>query len=385
MTPAARIQAAIEVLDEVQTGKPAEQALTGWARRSRFAGSGDRAAVRDHVFGVLRRWRSCARLGGSETGRGLMIGALRADGLQAEDLFTGARFAPDPMTTQECRTPDQPTGAEALDLPDWLMPELERSLGPRLEPVAQALRHRAPVHARVNQRRASREAAIAALEADGIGATAHPVAPVALEIGDGARRLRQSRAFRDGWIELQDAASQAAVAALPIAPGLRVLDYCAGGGGKALALADMGASVTAHDADPARMRDLPVRAARAGVDISCVARVPDNTDFDLVLCDVPCSGSGAWRRSPEGKWRLTPARLEQLNETQDAILETAAAICGPDTSLAYVTCSVLACENADRVRSFLETHPGWSLSVSRTWLPDEGTDGFALNLLTRVR
>lgn len=385
MTPGARVQAAIECLDRISEGAPAEQVLTAWARASRFAGSKDRAAVRDHVFDVLRCWRSAAAQGGGDSGRARMLGALRAAGAEIDALFSGQGHAPAPLSEFERAAGRTPEGAEAADLPDWLWQRFRADLGPQAADVAEALRARAPVHLRVNAARSSREAAAAALAQDGVTTTPHPAAPLALEITSGARKLRNSRAYANGLVELQDAGSQAVVAALPLRPGLRVLDYCAGGGGKSLAMAALGAEVTAHDASPRRMRDLPSRAARAGVTIATAetADLPRLGPFDLVLCDVPCSGSGAWRRSPDAKWRLTPEALERLAPVQAQILDEAARLAGAEGTLGYVTCSVLACENGDQIARFLGDTPGWSLGAQRQWLPGHGTDGFYFAHLTR--
>lgn len=378
MTPAARVQTAIELLDSILDGHPAEQALTNWARRSRFAGSGDRAAVRDHVFQVLRRRRSCAALGGGETGRALMIGVLRAQGIAPEEYFTGERYAPAALGADEARA-GAPRAQDLRDLPDWLWQEFEASLGPDAAATAEALRHRAPVSLRVNSAQSSVAAVIAALRDDAIEARADPIAPTALIVTQGARRISAHPLYREGVIELQDGASQAAMARIAVPEGGRVLDFCAGGGGKSLALAARAsARWFAHDALPARMRDLPARAARAGVEITQVAttELAALAPFDLVLCDVPCSGSGTWRRAPEAKWALTSDRLEALLREQAAILDQAAMLVAPGGALAYVTCSVLRQENEARIAAFLEGHPGWQCDEMRRWPVSDAGDGF---------
>lgn len=383
MTPAARLQAAIEILDDIATGKAAEQALTGWARRSRYAGSKDRAAVRDHVFDVLRARRSCAALGGGQGGRALVLGLLRLQGEDPAAFFSGDRFAPEPLTEAEAADVTPPDTLPP-DVPDWLEEEFAAALGPKLPGVLQALRTRAPVHLRVNLRKATTAQAVEALAKDSITTVPHPAADTALEITEGPRKLRQSRAYLDGLVELQDAASQAVVQVLPLRDGQRVLDYCAGGGGKALAMAAR-ADITlhAHDTAPDRMQDIPARATRAGVQVTCLPPSGAKGPYDIVLCDAPCSGSGSWRRAPDGKWRLTRDRLDSLTQTQDAILNTASALVAPDGLLAYATCSLLPRENRDRVDQFLATHPDWMLLQDWAWSPEDGTDGFYTAHLTR--
>lgn len=390
MTPAARIAAAIEVLDEVAEGRPAEQALTTWARRSRYAGSGDRAAIRDHVFDALRCRRSYAALGGDAGGRGLMIGALRAAGQDPATLFTGEGFAPGPLSREEetaGRSWEALSRLERLDCPDWIAPALERSLGDDFAGILSLMRARAPVFLRVNLLKTDIDMARDALEREGVKTAPHPLAKTACLVTDGARRLRTTRAFREGLVELQDAASQAVTEAIGPARGLgAVLDYCAGGGGKSLALAAQGwGPVIAHDADPRRMTDLPGRAARAGaaIRLAWASELEGLGPYDLVVCDVPCSGSGAWRRQPEAKWTLTPDALSRLCAVQAGILEEASRLVAPGGRLAYVTCSLLAEENEEQIARFLGKTPGWSVVDQRRWTPLDGGDGFGLSLLAR--
>lgn len=378
MTPAARAAAALQALDAILRGEPAEAQLTRWARASRFAGSGDRAAVRDLVYDALRRRRSRAALGGADDGRGLILGACRETGIDPDTIFTGQGHAPAPLTPAERAGGRAPTPLEATDLPDWIAKALAADLGADFPPVAQALRNRAPVWLRVNLSRAMPGTAQAALAADGIAAEPDPRCATALRVTAGERRLQSSAAYRAGLAELQDLSPQMACAALEVAPGTTVLDYCAGGGGKALALAARGARVTAWDAAPARMRDLPVRAARAGVTIAVAGTGGPRGLFDLVVTDVPCSGSGTWRRTPDAKWRLSPEDLAHLTRTQADILGRAAAHVRPGGTLAYMTCSLLARENQGQVARFLNTHPGFSLDHAATWTPLTASDGFFL-------
>ena len=378
MTPGARVAAAISILNAIRDGQAAEQALTSWARGSRFAGSKDRAAIRDHVFGVLRRNRSAGFAGGGETPRARMAGMLALQGQELSALFTGAGHAPAPLSDEELPSAEVPADLGTLwDLPDWLVPAFQDSLGEEAAQIAKALQDRAPVFLRVNAAKADVAKAADLLAGEGVETTANPLCATALTVTEGARKIRQTRAYQDGVVELQDAASQAVVAALPDAP--RVLDYCAGGGGKALALAAQpDREVFAHDHDPARMRDLPERAARAGARVSLLegAAVADAAPFDLVLCDVPCSGSGAWRRAPQGKWLLTPERLAALNAVQDQILGTVTTLVAPGGTLAYATCSVLKSENEDRIAAFLGAHPDWSCTFEQRFAVNADGDGF---------
>jgi 16S rRNA (cytosine967-C5)-methyltransferase len=384
MTPGARLSAAVEVLDRILAGAPAEQALTNWARASRFAGSGDRAAVRDLVFDALRCRRSFGALGGGETGRGLVLGGLRAAGVDPVPLFSGQGHAPAPLGPEDQGAERPLPELVALDCPDWLAPRLRTSLGDTFPPVMDALRHRAPVFLRVNLRRTSVADAIARLAAEGIAARPHALSRTALEVTENARKIQNSSAYLEGLVELQDAASQAVVETLPLVDGLRVLDYCAGGGGKTLAIGALSdVSLFAHDADPRRMRDLPARAERAGLAVRQIATpdVAGAAPFDLVLADVPCSGSGSWRRAPEAKWAFSEARLAELLRIQSEILDRTADFVRDGGILAYATCSLLAEENVGQVRAFLSRRSRFRLERELRLTPLEGGDGFYLAVL----
>ncbi|SOB98793.1 RsmB/NOP family class I SAM-dependent RNA methyltransferase [Rhodobacter maris] len=387
MTPAARLAAAIDVLDAILAGAPAERALTNWGRANRFAGSGDRAAVRDHVFDALRCRGSFAALGGALTGRGLMLGLCRAEDRAPEAFFTGAGHAPAALTDAErdhlCVARPAAEDLAARDWPDWLLPQIKEDLGSDFDAVSAQMQARAPVFLRVNVAKTTRRAAQAALAAEGIEAAAHPLAETALEVTAGARKIMKSRAYETGLVELQDAASQAMLALVPLSPGARVLDYCAGGGGKALALAAAApqARITAHDIDAARMRDIAPRAKRAGARITLAQPGKVTGTFDLVLVDAPCSGSGTWRRAPEAKWALTPARLAELTALQGEILAQAARFVAPGGRLCYMTCSLLSVENAAPIAAFRGT--GWQVTRALRLTPRDGGDGFFGAVLER--
>lgn len=383
MTPAARYQTAAEILDEILGGVAAEKALTNWARRARFAGSKDRAAVRDHVFDVLRQRQSCAARGGPD-GRGLILGLLRGDGIDPDTVFTGDGYGPAVLSEAEREAGD---AGDVLDLPAWIVAPMRAALGEDFDRTERALRERAPVMLRVNLAKSDPVAARAALADEGV--TAEPVAgsATALVVTEGARRIRLGRTYLDGLVELQDGSSQAAVAALAGRAPARVLDYCAGGGGKSLALAALcSAEIYAHDADPARMSDLPERAARAGADITRLDReeIAGHAPYDLVICDVPCSGSGTWRRTPEMKWRFSEADLAALVQTQAEILDEAAAHVALGGYLAYMTCSILAEENEAQTEGFGARHPGFALRGTRRWPVSASGDGFFLAQFERV-
>ncbi|EBA11814.1 hypothetical protein [Roseobacter sp. CCS2] len=237
MTPGARVAAAIAVLDHVQNGAVAEQALTAWARNSRFAGSKDRAAVRDHVFDVLRAKRSLA----DGAGRDLMQRLAMREGWDIETLFSGEGHAPAPLNGDENAALDAPlslSDAARCDVPEWLWPRWRQALGDQAEATAMAQQQRADVFLRVNRRKATVNQAVKLLADDDISTAVHPTVEGCLRVTKNPRRIKTSAAYLTGFVELQDAASQEAVGDTPVNAGARILDYCAGGGGKALAFAD---------------------------------------------------------------------------------------------------------------------------------------------------
>lgn len=388
MTPAARVQSSIDLLDTILSGVPTEQALTRWARANRFAGSKDRAAIRDHVFAAIRCRRSFAALGGSETGRGLMIGLLRSTDADVSAMFDGSNYGADALSEEEMAltsTLDTLEPEVQADLPDWLWQRFQEDLGDAAAATAECLRHRADVFLRVNLLKSDVDNAIDALAKGEVSAERHALSETALIVTKNARRVSQSEAYRDGFVELQDAASQAVCDFLDLPVKAEVLDYCAGGGGKSLALAaKSGVSMFAHDANPERMKDLPIRAERAGANVTVLENTDINQPFDIVLCDVPCSGSGSWRRSPDGKWRLTPESLDELVETQSTILDTVVDLVRDNGEIAYATCSVLTAENQGQIEGFLSRNPAWKLVDDRQFLPQDGADGFYIARLTRT-
>jgi len=373
-----RLAAAMEVLEDIgRRHRPAADALKDWALSHRFAGGGDRAAIGNIVYDGLRRKRSAAWLFGEDTARAVAFGALLLEWGKAPEALNAAmqedKFAPPLLTETElarlakARLAEAPP-AERADCPDWCAPLLEGAFGQDWVREGAALARRPPLDLRVNTLKASREQVLAELRDTGCQPT--ELAPHGIRIapieGDGRHpNVQTETAFQQGWFEVQDQGSQIAGELAGAAPGMQVLDYCAGAGGKALALSaamQNRGQIFAHDAERQRLAPLFERMRRAGSrNIQVISRPGElaglNARMDLVLIDAPCTGSGTWRRRPDAKWRLTRKQLDIRMAEQAAILDTAGAFVKPGGLLAYVTCSVFAEENDAQIAAFRARAP----------------------------
>ncbi|MGK6324088.1 RsmB/NOP family class I SAM-dependent RNA methyltransferase [Sphingomonas sp. DT-51] len=375
MTPAARTQAAIELLDTIvaaaeQGGAAADTLIARYFATRRYAGSKDRRAVRELVYAAIRALGERPA-----SGRAALVALARQDAALAA-TFDGSPHGPAPIGDEPAATPGV--------LPRWLA---ERFAASGLDDDEQAaLVERAPLDVRVNRLRG---------EAPTIdGATPIPGLPHALRLPAGTDLAPYA-----GLVEAQDAGSQAVTLAAGAAPGMTVLDLCAGAGGKSLALAaamaDQG-RIIASDVDRARLARSAPRAARAGATI-IETRLLDggreaaalaDVSADVVFVDAPCSGSGTWRRNPEARWRLTPDRLERYAALQRHVLALGAPLVRAGGALVFVTCSLLDAEGADQIERFLADHPDWSAEPLalpfgrarggglRLTPAHDGTDGF---------
>ena len=394
MTPSARVQAAIEVLDAViaaalRGGAPADRILTEWFRARRYAGSGDRRSVRELVYRAIR---VCGPV--PVSGRAARLRLVSCDDALA-GLFDGGPHAPAPIAAGEAV-------AEGGVAPAWLEDALRASGVEGAE--AEALLGRAPLDIRVNALKASRDALELPVAGEAL------VAPHGLRLPSGSP-VEQWPAFADGLIEVQDAGSQLACEAVGARPGETVVDLCAGAGGKTLALAAMmegRGRLIACDADRARLSRLAPRAARAGAMVETRlldggrerAGLSDLMGADLagaadaVLIDAPCSGTGTWRRGPDARWRLSPAELARVVALQARLLDVAAGLVKPGGRLIFVTCSLLDAEGAGQFDAFLTRHPAWRAQALdlgagtprgqgvRLSPARDGTDGFFIGRAT---
>jgi 16S rRNA (cytosine967-C5)-methyltransferase len=439
VTPGARIAAAIDILSAVEGGeRPADDIAADYFRRRRYIGAKDRAQISTHVYGVLRHraaldwWVARASKdevarGNSSHARSRMIAALLlVDGRTPDDLaanFDGDRFRPTPLGPAETRLARALAGrtlthpamprAVANHLPDWLLPYLASVYGHRLEDEMAALDAAAPLDLRVNRLKADRDGARLALAAEHVEALPTPWSPVGLRLTHRAP-LGGLAAFKEGLVEIQDEGSQVAALLADARPGMRVVDFCAGAGGKTLALAasmQNRGKLVACDVAEWRLERAGRRLRRAGISnverrVLASERDPwvkrHTQSFDRVFVDAPCLGIGSWRRNPDGKWRATPQDLAELALRQRDILQSAARLVKPGGRLVYVTCSLLREENEAQAEAFLAAMPDFALyPAARAWAETiggrspggedylrltparHGTDGFFVALFER--
>jgi 16S rRNA (cytosine967-C5)-methyltransferase len=376
-----RLAAAIEVLEDIEKRRrPAADALKDWGLSHRFAGAGDRAAIGNIVYDALRRKRSAGWLVGDDTPRAIGFGALllewRETAQSLNQALEGDRFAPPPLSATELeaiasRPLDDAPDAIRADCPDWCAPLLEQAFGADWVKEGRALAARPPLDLRVNTISANRERVLAELA--GMGAAATRLAPHGIRIPpiDGSGRhpnVQAEPAFQKGWFEVQDEGSQIAAELAGAKPGMQVLDFCAGAGGKTLALSaamENRGQIFAHDAEKIRLAPIFDRIRRSdNRNIQVVSRpdelVPLRGQMDIVLIDAPCTGSGTWRRRPDAKWRLTQKQLDVRRAEQAAILGAAKIHVKPGGLLVYITCSVFDEENRDQIGLFAADNPDFS-------------------------
>jgi 16S rRNA (cytosine967-C5)-methyltransferase len=421
VTPAARLGSAIDLLEAIEAApaRPADLVANGFFRERRFIGSGDRRAVSDRVWRVLRSRRRLTWLVPKATPRLLIAASLLTEGWTlagVAETFSGERFAPAglergeynalrPVEGQTLDRPDMPD-AVRFELPDWLYPRMLARFGADLAAEMAALSEPAPLDLRVNLLKGTREEALTALAAEGWEARPTSLSPWGLRI-DGRRPVTSGPAFQSGLVEIQDEGSQLIALLTGAAPGMRIADWCAGAGGKTLAMAAMMGNrgqIVACDVSAGRLEGAVRRLRRAGVNnVERHLVVPGDKwakrragAFDRVLVDAPCTGTGTWRRNPDARHRLVERDLLELVRKQSSILDTAQALVRPGGRLIYATCSLLQEENEGQVSRFLLCHPEFVLvPLALAWglAPDgemltltparNGTDGFFASVLER--
>jgi 16S rRNA (cytosine967-C5)-methyltransferase len=438
MTPSARVAAAIELLAAIDAApnRPADGVANDFFRDRRFIGSGDRRAVSDRVWRVLRSLRRLTwwlHRGRAEPPapddeppdpRLMVAASLLLEGWTLSGVaqaYSGGRFGPAGLERREHaalarlegHTPDHPDMPDPvrLEIPDWVYPRLAARFGPSLFAEMTALEQPAPLDLRVNGLKTSRAEAQAALAAEGWDARPTPLSPWGLRI-EGRRPVTSGPTFQTGLVEIQDEGSQLVAAVVGAAPGMRVADWCAGAGGKTLALAatmQNRGQIVACDVSATRLDGAVRRLRRAGAhNVERHLLVTGDKwakrragTFDRVLVDAPCTGTGTWRRNPDARLRLRESDLLELMPKQAAILDAAQTLVRTGGRLVYATCSLLVEENEAQVTAFLARHSGFALvPLARAWTLDSplpcdgeflsltparhGTDGFFAAVLERV-
>ena len=426
MTPNARLAAAISLLEAIAAAprKPADAVANDFFRQRRFIGSGDRREVSDQVWHVLRHQRRLnwwIERAQREPSPRLAVGAAAVLGgrpsYDVAKMYNGGRYAPEPLTDAEDEilrrlndhTFEHPAMPDAvrLEVPDWIMPLLVERFGRDTDREVSAMLAPAPLDLRVNLLKGDRAAAQAALAAEGIVAEPTALSPWGLRIA-GRKPVVTGEAFRSGLIEIQDEGSQVVALLADAQPGMRILDYCAGAGGKTLAMAmtmENRGHILAADTSAHRLDGAVRRLRRAGVHNVEQHLLTEGDKWakrrretcDRVLVDAPCTGTGTWRRNPDARLRLTEGDLAALVEKQAAILHDASRFLRRGGRLIYATCSLLRPENEDQVDRFLSEHadfarvqetPGGLAGVGEDGMvrltpARHGTDGFFAAILER--
>ena len=398
MTPGAQVASAIDILTAIETGdRPADDVAADYFRRRRYIGAKDRAHVAGHVYAVLRHraaldWWLDKHAVEIDPRTRVLAGLELIEGWRPEAVKAccdGDRFRPSRLSRDEerllgflavhtLRHPQMPR-AVANDLPEWLEPYLERVFGNGLEREITALNAPAPTDLRVNLLKADRETARRALAAEDVASEPTPLSRLGLRLR-GRVPLGNLAAFKQGIVEVQDESSQIAALLADARPGMRVVDFCAGAGGKTLALAagmDNRGKLVACEVSQRRLDRAALRLRRAGVTNVERHALSGERDkwvkrhkagFDRVLADVPCLGTGTWRRNPDAKWRMRPEDLAELVERQQLILRSAARLVRPGGRLIYATCSLLREEDEAQAEAFLAAETSFSLlPMARVW------------------
>ena len=421
MTPPARLAGAIDLLTEIDAHprRPADAVANDFFRARRFIGSGDRRAVSDRAWRVMRARRRLTwlldRAGTAPTPRMLVAASLLTEGWDEAGLtqnYSGGGYGPAPFLQPETAALRHLIGAALNDpampdavryeLPDWVLPHVQARFGDQLGPEMDAALAPAPLDLRVNLLRGTRENARIALQAEGLECADTPYSPWGLRI-DGRRAVTTGAAFQSGLVEIQDEGSQLVAGLVGVEPGMRVVDWCAGAGGKTLALAMLMQNrghLVACDVSAPRLEGAVRRLRRAGVqNVERHLVAPGDKwakrrsgTFDRVLVDAPCTGTGTWRRNPDARGRLRELDLAELVPKQAHILDDAARLVRPGGRLIYATCSIFIEENEAQVDAFLARVPGFTVVPSgldgATYLSltplRHGTDGFFGAVLERA-
>ncbi len=414
MRPAGRLQATIEALAAIYVApKPADSVLSFYFRNRRFIGSKDRTEIAAQVYGALRHHARIGwwlkRVGLPEDARTSAICWAMLQGIKTDEMIElcgGGQYAPPELDAEErvkvaklegksIEHTEMPEEVK-LECPAWAADKLRARFGKDFPAEMRAMLEAAPMDLRVNSIKGDRDTALAQLRAERIDVEPTPHSPLGLRV-KGRPALANTKAFRDGLVEIQDEGSQMVAHLVEAKPGDQVVDFCAGAGGKTLAIAaDMRnkGRIIACDVLARRLERAQERFRRAGVHNIETRALSSERDpwvkrhkgmFDRVLVDAPCSGVGVWRRNPDSRWRTLGPGIDALVPLQKEILDSASRLVKNGGRLVYATCSLLPEENAMQVDAFLANHPDFTrLQPDLELTPAKhNTDGFFGAVLVR--
>ena len=396
MRYAAQIQAATEILIDLETNhRPADRVIAYYFNNNRYIGSKDKKIISEVVYGVLRHrglidW-ALERVGAPVKARTRVAAWLQLKGGEKDlrEIYSGEKYAPPKLWRTEKpvldvvkevnkNKKDMPAYAR-FGFPQWLEETLNDAYGADLPALMESLNTQAQTDLRTNTLKTTPDDLTLRLAEEGYKVTPAPFVAQGLRLDD-PKNLFQLPIFKEGLFEVQDAGSQLIATICGAEPGQKVTDFCAGAGGKTLALAATMANkgvLSAGDVIPQKLVELKKRLKRAGVDNAVLHEWSSETDQwvkrhkntqDVVLLDVPCSGSGVWRRNPDAKWHLTPERLAELCDIQKNILESASRLVKKGGRLVYATCSILPQENMHQIESFISGENNFKIvPIEEVW------------------
>ena len=391
--------AAISILDDFLDGKNLNSILFNWTKNNRYAGSSDRESIRNIVFDILRVKKTFTSVLEKEkqpiNGRALVFLHSVFYALNLNEIFTGREYGPEKLTIFEKEfskiSKENINGCFGItdNIPGFLTAEFKRSLGRKFKNAMRLLEKRAPISIRVNPLKSDISSILECLSLEGIEGKKSKIVRYGIDIIGNPRRLTQIQAFKDGCFEVQDLHSQKIIEDLPLDEHTKVLDYCAGAGGKILSIACSlkgNGKFYIHDIDERKLKEADLRAKRAGVKFKRleVEKLQNyRCSFDYIVADVPCSGSGAWRRNPQQKWRITPESLNEILTRQTVILDEVKDLLKKNGYIFYITCSLLKIENEELIENFLTNNKHFRLLNKKNITIDDSGDGFFCAVLQK--
>jgi len=366
MKKSAQYQAALEILEKVFESKyPADGIINEYVRARKYIGSKDRKSIVETVWGVIRNRFKLGFDCKSDKPRDLLLTMLKDEDFDV--LCAGGNYGLAPLDNKE----KQMLKTLSEDVyPDYIEAETPKFLFEKINNVelAKSLNRTAPADFRINC--SDRDELIKSLKKEGLFFSKTPYSPIGIR-SEERINLNNCIAYNEGKMEVQDEASQLVAIMCDVNPRQKIIDYCAGAGGKSLTLAYLlggEGMVYSHDINKQRLKPLPERAKRLGLFNIEIKNEIQDTDFERFIVDAPCSGSGVWRRSPDTKFRLNQKKIDELNHAQKDVLNFSAEHVAVGGEIAYITCSVLPEENEKIVEWFLLNHQEFcTINLKERW------------------